>query len=67
MESLEEINSAIARLPEHERLVFRMVHVEGYQERETATCLGITRHKFHQRMERAKSLLRNQLAPHFFG
>ena len=61
MDTLSRISLAIASLPPLERLAFRMVHVEGFSEQETAKCAGMTPARIRKINEKAKITLRGQL------
>ena len=59
---IDEISSAVSRLPDNEKLAFRMVYVEGYSKKETAICSAVTMAKLSKTLERAKCLLREDLS-----
>ena len=60
-ESHASVHRAISNLPDIERLVFRMIAVEGFGEVETATCIAMRPSKVRQAMERARVMLRARL------
>lgn len=57
------VRGEIRRLPDTERLVFGLVHVESVSERDTSAITGQSRKKVRAALERARSLLRARLAP----
>ena len=61
-EEREQLHSAIARLPETERLVIRMVRLSGFSERDTARCMGLRTPKVTAALARAQAMLKARLA-----
>lgn len=61
-EQRDQITGAIRRLPDTERLVFGMVHIEGFSERDTASCTALDRKVVRQALGRATAMLRARLA-----
>lgn len=59
------MEKAISRLPEKYRLVFVMREIEGMNIAETRECLDITEANVKVRLNRAKSLLKESLAPYY--
>ncbi len=55
------LHSAIARLPETERLVFRMCDVEHFSEEDAGACIAMSRPSIRRALKRARSLLRRHL------
>ena len=56
-----QVRSAVASLPETERLALRMIHIEGFSEDDTAACLSMTAEKVRRALERAQAMLRQRL------
>lgn len=61
-EERDHLTGAISRLPETERLVLRMVDVEGFGTEETAGCLAMRHAQVRKALDRARSLLKARLA-----
>lgn len=61
-ESRDQLTGAIQRLPETERMVFRMIAVEGFSAPDTAQCIAMPRAKVRKAMERAQAMLRARLS-----
>lgn len=61
-EERDHLTSAISRLPETERLILRMVDVEGFGTEETAGCLAMRHGQVRKALERARLLLKARLA-----
>ncbi len=62
-EEREQLTGAIIRLPETERLIFRMRSVEGFSESDTAACTMLSAGKVRRALARANALLRQRLLP----
>lgn len=60
-EERDQMTGAIARLPETERLVLRMVDVEGFGTEETAGCLAMRHGQVRKALERAREMLKARL------
>lgn len=63
LRSLMEV--AIKKLPEKYRMVFIMREIEGMNIAETQECLDISESNVKVRLNRAKSLLKETLAPYY--
>ena len=61
-EERDAITGAISRLPERERLVFRMCAVEGFTASETASCLAMNQRSVRTALNAANRLLRAAVA-----
>lgn len=61
-EERSHLTSAISRLPETERLVLRMVDVEGFGTEETAGCLAMRHAQVRKALERARKMLASRLS-----
>lgn len=61
-EERETLSGAIAKLPETERLVLRMVSLSGFSERDTARCMGLRTPKVTAALARAQAMLKARLA-----
>lgn len=59
------LETAIRQLPEKYRVVFVMREIEGMNVAETGDCLDITESNVKVRLNRAKSLLKDQLMPYY--
>jgi RNA polymerase sigma-70 factor (ECF subfamily) len=59
------MENAISRLPEKYRVVFIMREIEGMNTAETQECLDISEANVKVRLNRAKSLLKESLAPYY--
>jgi RNA polymerase sigma-70 factor, ECF subfamily len=59
--ALDDLQAAIARLPERARLVFVLHALEGYRQESIATALGITTGTVKAQFHRAKLLLEQWL------
>jgi RNA polymerase sigma-70 factor (ECF subfamily) len=64
-ETQQLIEQAIAALPEMYRTVFVLADVEGRANADIAAHLGLSLPATKSRLHRARSLLRDALAPHF--
>jgi RNA polymerase sigma-70 factor (ECF subfamily) len=58
----QALDTAIAHLPEHHRVVFLLRDVEGFSTQETAEMLDLTPANVKVRLMRARIQLRNELA-----
>lgn len=61
-EERAHLSTAISRLPETERLILRMVDVEGFGTEETASCLAVRHAQVRKALERARGMLKARLA-----
>lgn len=61
IEHRDQVTGAIAKLPETERLIFRMVDVEGFGTKETAGCLAMRHQQVRSALKRARSMLASRL------
>lgn len=57
------LRTAVAGLPERQRTVFRLLDVEGFSADEVAGMLGLTAGTIRSHLSRARSALRDVLAP----
>lgn len=64
-ETVDEMDTAIGRLPESLRAVFLLRDVEGLSANETSEILGITIPAIKSRLHRARLQLREDLAGYF--
>lgn len=64
-EASEQVEQAIARLPEAYRVVFLLAQVEGLSGPETGSVLGLSVAAVKSRLHRARLRLRKELAPYF--
>ena len=55
------IESALARIPEDYRLVFSLREINGFSVTETANVLNISESNVKVRLNRSKSMLRNEI------
>lgn len=60
-ETLDIIEHAIDQLPEKYRIIYVLREIEGMDNGEIATCLGLTYSNVKVRLHRAKSLLKKKL------
>ena len=60
-EEREHLTGAIKRLPETERLVFRMCDVENFSEEDAGACIAMSRPSIRRALKRARTLLRRHL------
>jgi RNA polymerase sigma-70 factor (ECF subfamily) len=60
----ERVHSAIASLPEHQREVVVMHHLEGTPVQDVAARLGVPQGTVLSRLARARDALRRKLAPY---
>ena len=58
-----DLYDALAALPDHERVVFELVALDGLTPREAASALGISAVTARVRLHRARTTLRTQLTP----
>ena len=61
-EEREHLTGAIRRLPETERMVLRMVDIEGFSESDTASCAAMPMAKVRSALARAREMLKARLA-----
>ncbi len=61
-EERDQMTGAIRSLPETERLVLRMVDLEGFSESDTASCAAMPMAKVRSALARARALLKARLA-----
>lgn len=61
-EERDLFSGAVKKLPETERLIFRMVHLEGVSEKDTARCLSQPAAKVRRALARARDMLKARLA-----
>ena len=61
-EEREHLTGAIRRLPETERMVLRMVDIEGFSESDTASCAAMPMAKVRSALNRAREMLKARLA-----
>lgn len=61
-EDRDMLTGAIRSLPERERLVLRMIDLEGFSLPETAACAAISRASVRHALSRARQLLCARLA-----
>ncbi|WBU37072.1 RNA polymerase sigma factor [Homoserinibacter sp. YIM 151385] len=59
---LEHVRSLIARLPEIDQEIVRLVYWDGFTQEEVATVLGRPAPAIRARLSRARKVLRDQLA-----
>ncbi len=60
-EERDAITGAISRLPERERLVLRMVAIEGFQDDDVSGCLGLRHREVREALERARKMLQRSI------
>lgn len=56
------LTGAICMLPERERLVLRMVDLEGISTRDTAACTALRHQEVRSALDRARQMLKARLA-----
>lgn len=61
-EEWDLLTGAVRKLPETERLVFRMIELEQISERDTSRCAAMPAAKVRRCLARAREMLKARLA-----
>ena len=60
----ESVRTALAEVPEHNREIFLLHHIEGFSYEEIERMTGVKQSALKMRVKRAAESLRGLLAPH---
>jgi len=61
-EERDLFTGAVRQLPETERLIFRMIDIESFSEREVSHCIAMPAAKVRRALTRAREMLKKRLA-----
>ncbi len=61
-EERDQLSAAIRALPETERLILRMVDIEGFSESDTSRCTAVSMAKVRSALFRARERLKLRIA-----